>query len=70
MQVKNNNFKTGAKKAAAVVSMVLVLSSILTPVAYADVKAGDILGDYEINQDRNLIKINDKIGRASCRERV
>ncbi len=59
MQVKNNNFKTGAKKAAAVVSMVLVLSSILTPVAYADVKAGDILGDYEINQDRNLIKIND-----------
>lgn len=53
--------KTGAKKAAVTTSLVLVLASALVPTAHAEVLADNIIGDFEVAEDRGEIKSNEML---------
>lgn len=55
------NFKTGAKRAVATLSLVAVLAGVLMPTAHAEVLADNIIGDFDVEEDRSEIKTNDMI---------
>lgn len=61
MELSKEQLKTGAKKALVATSLVLALVSSLTPVAYAEVNADNIIGDTETVEDRSVAKSNDMI---------